>query len=69
MLIPKDDFLMLVSGDSQIAKQFIRIIAHNVLDKEESLLNLAYNSLRKKVAYQLLQVFDKFKKENFFYSF
>ncbi len=64
MHIPKDDFLALISGDAQVAKQFIKLIAHNVHDKEESLLNLAYNSLRKKVAYQLLQVYDKFKKDN-----
>lgn len=64
MLIPKDDFITLVSGDSQVAKQFIKIITHNVLDKEETLLNLAYNSLRKKVAHQLIQMFDKFKRED-----
>jgi DNA-binding response OmpR family regulator len=64
MHIPKDDFLALVSGDAQVAKQFIKLIAHNVHDKEENLLNLAYSSLRKKVAYHLLQVFDKFKKDN-----
>jgi CRP/FNR family cyclic AMP-dependent transcriptional regulator len=63
MHIPKDDFMTLISGDSQVAKQFIKLIAHNVLDKEESLLNLAYSSLRKKVAYQLIQMFEKFKKE------
>jgi DNA-binding response OmpR family regulator len=64
MIIPKDDFITLIAGDSQIAKQFIKIITHSVLDKEESLLNLAYSSLRKKVAYHLLQIFDKFKKDN-----
>ena len=64
IFIPKDDFITLISGDPLVAKQFIKIIAHNMLDKEEHLLNLAYNSLRKKVAYQLLQIFDKFKKEN-----
>lgn len=64
MHIPKDDFLALVLGDAQVAKQFIKLIAHNVHDKEESLLSLAYNSLRKKVAYQLMQVYDKFKKDN-----
>jgi len=63
MLIPKEDFITLISGDAQVAKQFIKMITRNVLDKEESLLNLAYNSLRKKVAYQLIQVFDKFKDE------
>ncbi|HEX5152198.1 MAG TPA: response regulator [Parafilimonas sp.] len=64
MIIPKDDFITLISGDSQIAKQFIKMITHNMLDKEESLLNLAYSSLRKKVAHQLLQFFDKFKNED-----
>jgi len=63
MPIPKEDFITLISGDAQVAKQFIKMITRNVLDKEESLLNLAYNSLRKKVAYQLIQVFDKFKDE------
>lgn len=63
MLIPKEDFITLISADPQVAKQFIKLITRNVLDKEESLLNLAYNSLRKKVAYQLIQLFDKFKSE------
>ncbi len=64
MHIPKDDFITLISGDSQVAKQFIKLIARNVLDKEESLLNLAYSSLRKKVAYQLIQIFEKLKKDD-----
>ena len=64
MLIPKDDFITLISGDAQVARQFIKLITRNVLDKEESLLMLAYNSLRKKVAYQLIQVLEKFKNES-----
>lgn len=61
MLIPRDDFMSLISTDFTVANQFIKMITHNVLEKEESLLNLAYNSLRKKVAYQILQVVDKFR--------
>ena len=61
MHIPREDFITLVSGDAQVAKQFIKLITHNVLEKEESLLNLAYNSLRKKVAYQIISMLDKFK--------
>jgi len=64
MLIPKEDFTALVSGDAQVARQFIKMITHNVLENEEGLLSLAYNSLRKKVARQLIHVFEKFKKEN-----
>ena len=64
MQIPKDDFVALVTNDSQIARQFIKIITKNILEKEESLVNLAYNSLRRKVAFGLIQVLDKYKKDN-----
>ena len=61
MLIPREDFLQLVSNDIEIARAFIKIITQNIVEKEESLLNLAYNSLRKKVAYGLVQLLDKYK--------
>ncbi|HVM89074.1 MAG TPA: response regulator [Puia sp.] len=64
MLIPREDFITLTTNDTQIAKQFIKIITKNILEKEEALVNLAYNSLRRKVAYGLVQVLDKYKKEN-----
>ncbi len=51
MLIPREDFLELITNDTRIARQFISIITKNILEKEENLLNLAYNSLRKKVAF------------------
>jgi CRP/FNR family transcriptional regulator, cyclic AMP receptor protein len=61
MLIPSADFQELVTTDSKVARQFIRLVSRNVLEKEEDLLNLAYNSLRKKVAYGLVQLIDKYK--------
>ncbi len=64
MLIPRDDFQQLVSNDLQIAKSFIKIMTQNIVEKEESLLNLAYNSLRKKVAYGLIQLLDKYKADD-----
>ncbi|MFT4094539.1 MAG: response regulator [Niabella sp.] len=63
MTIPKDDFLALIAADPRIARQFIKLITNNVLEKEESLLNIAYNSLRKKVAFQLIAMLEKFKTE------
>ena len=59
MLIPKEDSVQLITHDINIAKQFIKIITQNLMEKEEDLLNFAYNSLRKKVAYGLIQLFDK----------
>jgi DNA-binding response OmpR family regulator len=61
MLIPREDFLELITNDTRIAKQFISIITKNIVEKEESLLNLTYNSLRKKVAYGLSQLAEKYK--------
>jgi CRP/FNR family cyclic AMP-dependent transcriptional regulator len=61
MLIPAAEFLQLVTSDTSIARQFIRLIVKNVISKEEDLLNLAYNSLRKKVAYGLVQYITSLK--------
>lgn len=63
MLIPRKDFLDLISNNIYVARQFIKLLARDVVEKEEKLLNLAYNSLRKKVANGLLEVAGKFKSE------
>ncbi len=61
MLIPRSDFTALLNSDGQVAKKFIKILSHNLSEKEEQLVNLAYNSLRKRVANGLLHVYEKFK--------
>ena len=63
MLIPKDDFLQMIYSDISIATKFIRIITQNVKEKEERLLNLAYSSLRKRVAKGLVEIVGKFRLE------
>ncbi len=64
MLIPREDFLELITNDAKTAKQFMGIITKNIIEKEETLLNLVYNSLRKKVAYGLSQLAEKYKEQN-----
>lgn len=49
-------------GNPAIASDFIRLLAGNVREKENQLLGLAYNSLRKKVAEALLTLQTKFEK-------
>lgn len=61
MLIPKVEFINIIGSDNIVARKFIKLLAQNLQDKEEQLLNLAYNSLRKRVATGLIQVNDKFK--------
>ncbi|MGZ3837093.1 MAG: response regulator [Flavisolibacter sp.] len=61
MQVPKEDFLQMVYSDISIASKFIHIITQNVKEKEERLLNLAYSSLRKRVAKALVSIVEKFK--------
>jgi CRP-like cAMP-binding protein/CheY-like chemotaxis protein len=61
MQIPREDFLKMVYNDINIAAKFIHIITQNVKEKEERLLNLAYSSLRKRVAKALTEIVEKFK--------
>ena len=53
-LIPREDFEQLMNMDPEVSRKFIRLLARNISSKEEQLLRLAYNSLRKKVADALL---------------
>jgi len=50
----------MIYGDMNVAARFIRIITQNVKEKEERLLNLAYSSLRKRVAKSLVDIHQKF---------
>lgn len=63
MQIPKNDFLEMLYGDMAVASKFIHIITQNVTEKEERLVNLAYSSLRKRVARALVDIVDKFNLE------
>jgi len=53
----------MIYGDINVATRFIKIITQNVKDKEERLLNLAYSSLRKRVARALMDIHRKFNAE------
>lgn len=59
-VIPKEDFEELLNKNAEVAKKFIQILAKNISEKENHLLKLAYNSLRKKVADALLMLEKKY---------
>ena len=61
--INKDDFMDTVYNDMTIAGKFIKLITNNVREKEERLLHLAYDSLRKRVAKALVDITNKFNSE------
>jgi CRP/FNR family transcriptional regulator, cyclic AMP receptor protein len=59
-IIPKKEFEELLSNSKEVAQKFINLLAKNIADKEHHLLNLAYNSLRKKVADALMALKNKY---------
>ncbi len=63
VIIPKEDFDDLVNNNKEVAKKFIGLLAKNVSGKENQLLGLAYNSLRKKVAEALIMLQKKYHKK------
>jgi CRP-like cAMP-binding protein len=60
-VIPKDDFDYLVNNNKEVASQFIKLLASNISEKENLLINIAYNSLRKKVANALVALQLKYR--------
>lgn len=63
-LIPRDDFEQLINNNNEVSRKFIKMLAHNVVEREEQLLSLAYNSLRKRVADALITLQLKYQKGN-----
>ena len=61
LAIPKDDFLKLVYHDVSIASRFLLIVSKNVKEKEQRLIDLAYSSLRQRVATALVDITGKFQ--------
>ena len=55
-LIPQQDFKLLLFNNKDFSAQFIKMIASETIEVEQQLLDLAYGSVRKKVANALLNV-------------
>ncbi|MBC9911938.1 cyclic nucleotide-binding domain-containing protein [Chitinophaga varians] len=60
-LIPKDDATALFDHSPLIIQRFVRLLARNVTEKEERLLGIAYDTLRKKVASALIHLRNKYQ--------
>ena len=63
VMIPKEDFFALLHNNRDVANKFIKILSDNLAEKEERLLKLAYNSVRKRVAEALLLLDRQYRNE------
>jgi CRP/FNR family transcriptional regulator, polysaccharide utilization system transcription regulator len=67
-LIPKEDFFALMYNNLSVMKTFVRMLSDNVQEKEKQLVNLAYSTVRKRVADALVLLqkrYDKKDEKNF----
>lgn len=60
LLIPKAEFNSLVFKNAYIATKFIKLLANEIAEKESQLIQLAYNSVRKRVAEALVKLYDRY---------
>ena len=44
----------MLNNNREVMLKFIQLLANNISDKEQQLLNLAYNSVRKKIGLDAL---------------
>jgi CRP/FNR family transcriptional regulator, polysaccharide utilization system transcription regulator len=69
-LISKDDFLKMIYLNREVANTFMKLLSKEIREKEERLLQIAYNSVRKKVSQSLVLLKDKYgNEENDSFSF
>ena len=54
--IPKERFLALLYENKAVAAKLIKIMSKTLTDKEEELVHMAYDSVRKRVALKLLEI-------------
>lgn len=64
VLIQKDEFENLLNSSKEVSHFFLKLLSNNISTREHQLLNLAYNSLRKKVADTIILIQNKYKDEN-----
>ncbi|MCX6290563.1 MAG: response regulator [Bacteroidetes bacterium] len=61
-IIPKQDFFSLIYSNRDVAAKFIKMLSNNLHETEERLINLAYNSVRKRVADALITLQNRYQK-------
>lgn len=64
VLIPKDEFIKLLHSDQNVAAKIIKTLARDVVSHEDKLLQLAYNSVRKRIANALIHLHELHVKDH-----
>lgn len=60
ILIPRKDFQELVFRNREVSGQFIKMLSRNLIDKESSLMEMAYDTVRKRTADSLMKLYHTY---------
>lgn len=63
IFLPKEDFLSLIYNNRDVAQKFLHILTQSVTEQQDKLIELAYSSVRKRVAEALLLLQNRYKDE------
>lgn len=67
-VIPKAEFMAIIESNHEAASTFIKMLSNDLEEREQELIDLAYNTVRKRVADSLLKlkaIYDDQNKDNF----
>ena len=56
--IPKADFLTLIRGNREVSNKFINLISNNMIEVQEQMVNMAFSSVKQRLAKVLLDLND-----------
>jgi CRP-like cAMP-binding protein len=63
-LIPIQDFRNQIDTNTEVSGKFLKLLSNNLLVKEHKLLEMAYDSVRKRIANALIEMCDKYGEEH-----
>ncbi len=64
ILLPRNDFNELLFGNREVSSQFIKLLSQNLSEREQELMEMAYNTVRKRTADSLMKLYETYKSDD-----
>ena len=64
LLIPKSDFHELILKNREVSGQFIKMLSNNLSQREHELMEMAYNTVRKRTADSLYKLYETYSESD-----
>lgn len=63
LLLPREDFQKLIFGNREVSAKFIKMMAKDLNQREHELMEIAYNTVRKRTADSLMKLHETYASE------